>query len=71
MKKNQYKDGKEHGYWEYYYANGNIMFKGYYKNGKDHGFWETYTSCGKPCFKGNYLKQGNVQKWVFNTQQKN
>ena len=42
MKKNQYKDGKEHGYWEYYYANGNIMFKGYYKNGKDHGFWEEY-----------------------------
>ena len=42
MKKNQYKDGKRYGYWEYYDSNSKPCFKGNYKNGEQHGYWEYY-----------------------------
>ena len=42
--KNQYKDGKQHGFWEEYWftIKGELMYKGNYKNGEQHGYWEYY-----------------------------
>jgi antitoxin component YwqK of YwqJK toxin-antitoxin module len=44
MKKNQYKDGKQHGLWETYYPTimGELTYKGKYKDGEPHGYWESY-----------------------------
>jgi len=37
---NKFDDGgKKHGYWEYYYFNGNLLFKGNYINGTQDGYW--------------------------------
>ena len=54
MIKNQYKNDKPHGLWEYYYANSKVCFKGNYKNGKRHGLWEHYYHNGNLNHKGNY-----------------
>ena len=37
-------NGKRHGYWEVYYFNGNLWFKGYYINGNRHGLCEEYNN---------------------------
>ena len=43
MEKNlRSKEGKKEGYWEYYYINGKLAFKGNFKNGKREGYWEVY-----------------------------
>jgi len=33
---------KAHGYWELYFPNDSIMYKGFYNNGKKVGYEETY-----------------------------
>jgi len=33
---------QRHGYWEYYYADGSLMFKSYYINDRLNGYIETY-----------------------------
>jgi antitoxin component YwqK of YwqJK toxin-antitoxin module len=43
------KQGQPHGYWESYYYNGQLEYKGNYDNGKLHGYWEWYYH------NGNYL----------------
>ena len=35
-----YKDGKEEGLWEYFYASGKLDTKGNFKDGKRDGVWE-------------------------------
>ena len=53
---NQYNtNGKKHGYWEEYYSNGNLHYKGNYTNGKIHGYWEQYYYNGKLYYKGNFV----------------
>jgi antitoxin component YwqK of YwqJK toxin-antitoxin module len=39
--------GNPHGYWELYYTNSNLMFKGNYNDGKPYGYWEFYHFDGK------------------------
>ena len=40
---NPYNDkGQAHGYWEWYYNNGNLYSKGKYLNRKEIGYWEWY-----------------------------
>jgi hypothetical protein len=39
MKKNQYKEGVEDGYWEVYSHHANILWKGYFNNGIIVGYW--------------------------------
>ncbi len=39
--------GERHGYWEKYYLNGNLWYKGNYVNGNRHGYWEWYHDNGK------------------------
>ena len=36
------KKGLPHGYWERYFNNGSIEFKGFYYNGKEVGYEEYY-----------------------------
>ena len=36
-----------HGYWEVYWTNGNIAYKGYYINGEQVGYWEYYKFNGE------------------------
>jgi antitoxin component YwqK of YwqJK toxin-antitoxin module len=38
--------GKKEGYWEKYYDNGQLEYKGSYKNGERDGIWEWYYSDG-------------------------
>ena len=40
------KDGQRHGYWEVYWSNGMLWYKGNYINGKREGYWEWYKSDG-------------------------
>ena len=35
-------NGQPHGYWEDYYVNGALAYKGHYINGKEVGYWEMY-----------------------------
>jgi antitoxin component YwqK of YwqJK toxin-antitoxin module len=48
------KKGHRHGYWEWYFGNGKLWFKGHYNNGNLHGHWEHYHSNGNQSCKGNY-----------------
>ena len=54
MKKNQYKDGKKYGFWEWYNHNGYLMYKGYHKDGEADGYWEFYLA--------NYIANVNSKK---------
>ncbi len=50
MKKNitSYNEkGEAHGYWERYWDNGQLWFKGNYVNGKQHGYFERYWDNGQ------------------------
>ena len=47
--------GEKHGYWEYYYSNGQLYYKGNYLNDKRHGYWEYYWSDGQLSRKGDYV----------------
>jgi uncharacterized protein len=52
---NQYDiEGNKTGYWEEYYSDGNLYFKGSYKNGLRDGYWEYYYDNGKLWYKGEY-----------------
>jgi len=42
------------GYWEEYFPNGKIMYKGNWKNGKRNGYWEIYYSDGKLSYTAFY-----------------
>jgi antitoxin component YwqK of YwqJK toxin-antitoxin module len=39
---NQLINGKREGYWESYYSNGNLWYKGHYNNDLKEGYWECY-----------------------------
>ena len=45
---------QQHGYWEHYYDNGKLEFKGNYVNGQRHGLCESYHSDGELFYKGYY-----------------
>lgn len=48
------KNGERHGYWEQYFQNRQLMFKGNYLNGKKNGKWESYYLNGSLHFVGYY-----------------
>ncbi len=39
--------GEAHGYWEEYFSNGQLSYKGNYVNGNRHGYWERYWDNGQ------------------------
>lgn len=45
--KGKIKDGKPHGYWEWYRIDGTLKRSGTFKNGKAVGTWTTYDQNGK------------------------
>ncbi len=47
--------GERHGYWESYYSNGQLGYKGNYVNGIKHGYWESYHYNGKLINKTYYI----------------
>ena len=60
---NQYNEnGLRHGYWEQYYYNGRLWFKGNYVNGLQHDYWETYHDNGKLAYMG-YFHMGKFIKY--------
>ena len=61
---NLYNDkGEPHGYWEGYYTNGQLSYKGNYVNGKQHGYWESYYDNGQLDYKGNYVNGNRHGYW--------
>ncbi len=53
--------GNRIGYWEVYYNNGNLNYKGNYNNdGQQIGYWEYYYSNGNLNSKGNYDNCGKI-----------
>jgi uncharacterized protein len=66
MQINQYNDKRErHGYWEWYYPNGKLMWKGSYKDGKQDGYWEWYNGNGKLWYKGSYKNGERDGYWEW------
>ena len=62
---NQYNEnGQRHGYWEDYWYQGQLWFKGYYVNGKLDGYWEEYHHNGQLWFKGNFINCEQVGYWI-------
>ena len=62
-------NNQAHGYWEYYYENCNLMYKGTYVDGKQHGYWEYYHSNGNLYYKGTYVdgkKHGYWESYYYN-----
>jgi antitoxin component YwqK of YwqJK toxin-antitoxin module len=47
--------GLRHGYWEQYYPNGNLWYKGNYVNGERDGYRVYYYTNGDLCYKKFYL----------------
>jgi antitoxin component YwqK of YwqJK toxin-antitoxin module len=56
------KQSQPHGYWESYYLDGQLWFKGNYINGKKDGWWESYWRNGQLCYKGNCIN-GKRDGW--------
>jgi len=57
--------GERHGYWEFYYPNGNISRKGYFVNDKFHGYWEDYFQNGRLYWKGQIINEKRVGYWEW------
>ena len=46
---------QQHGYWEYYYINGKLMYKCVFINGDHNGFAEEYNYSNKKLFTKYYF----------------
>jgi antitoxin component YwqK of YwqJK toxin-antitoxin module len=58
--------GKRHGYWERYYTNGQLYYKGNFVDGIKHGYWEYYYySNGQLYSKGNYVNGKLHGYWEY------
>lgn len=63
---NQYNEsGQKHGYWEVYYPNGTLWYKGNFINDRMNGYWENYYSNGNISGKGNYIDGELDSYWEF------
>jgi antitoxin component YwqK of YwqJK toxin-antitoxin module len=58
-------NGNRHGYWEYYYDNGNLSYKGNYVDDIKHGYWEYYWSNGNLFYKVNYVDDIKHGYWEY------
>jgi antitoxin component YwqK of YwqJK toxin-antitoxin module len=47
-------NGNKHGYWEVYFSNGDLYYKGNYVNGIKHGYCESYYDNGILHYTGFY-----------------
>ncbi len=62
---NEYNDkGLKEGYWERYYSNGNLNYRGNYINDTKNGYWEVhYYVNGNLCRSGNYINDNKNGYW--------
>ena len=56
-------NGKRDGFWESYYENGQLNWKGSYKDDWLDGPWEYYYDNGQLSYKGNYI--GGKEDGIF------
>lgn len=61
----EYKDGERHGYWIYYFENGNVWSEGFYNMGKNDGKRLTYFENGKLRYEAHYKDDERVGTWKF------
>ena len=57
------KKWQAHGYWERYYSDGTLWYKGNYIDGKPDGCWEEYWSNGILMNKGCYANGERTGYW--------
>lgn len=57
--------GKPHGYWERYWIDEQLWYKGNYINGLQYGWWEWYYINGKLEYKGNFKKGTKIGLWEW------
>ena len=50
------KDGEPNGYWEWYWYDGTLWYKGNYINGKRDGYWVWYDRGGKLRYKKYHIQ---------------
>ena len=55
--------GERHGYWESYWSNGQLWYKGNYVNGQRHGYFESYYDNGQLMYKGDYVNGNRHGYW--------
>ncbi len=61
---NLYNDkGEKHGYWEIYFSNGQLFYKGNFVDGYEHGYWERYYYDGQLEYTGNYVNGNKHGYW--------
>ena len=53
--------GNPEGYWEHYYDNGQLSWKGNYVNGNREGYWEGYYYNGQLRCKGYWVRGEEVK----------
>jgi len=64
MNQRNEKENRE-GYWEEYYNNGQLDYKGHYKDGVLDGYWERYYYNGQLWRKGHYKDGKREGYWEF------
>jgi antitoxin component YwqK of YwqJK toxin-antitoxin module len=57
-------NNQRHGYWEGYYPNGQLWWKGNCINDMRHGYWEGYHPNGKVYYKENYFNGQQIGFWI-------
>jgi antitoxin component YwqK of YwqJK toxin-antitoxin module len=60
------KQGRGHGYFESYYPNGLLSFKGNFINGKKDGCWESYSLGGQLWYRGKFINGKVGGLWIWN-----
>tara|TARA_X000001388_G_scaffold56705_1_gene41962 strand:+ start:219 stop:584 length:366 start_codon:yes stop_codon:yes gene_type:complete len=64
-----YKDGKKHGLWEYYYYGNGLLSilvaRENYKDGKLDGLWERYYDNGQLRKKGSWKNEERIGLWEW------
>jgi len=58
-------DNKKIGYWEFYWPNGELNYKGEYINGKINGPWEFYYYNGELHYKGEFIDNRMNGEWEY------
>ena len=57
--------GYRHGYWEEYWKNGNLWYRGYYDDGKKNGRWVFFHSDNQPLSSGYFKDDIQISLWEF------
>jgi len=66
-----YKGGKEHGEWKFFYENGNLRMIVNFKDGKTHGEWKYFHENGNLRSVGNYIDDKQQGEWKYFHENKN